>query len=77
MKTQNQKFKEGEIVTQEKNGWKRKIYLPYFFESDGNMKVGYHYLDEELDKNYQPTGEFKMEKMGKCSQDHLIQWLKR
>lgn len=67
------KFKAGEVITQINKGWKRLITDVYFI----NGKVIYTYYNEELDKDYHPTGQFDSSRKGQCSQGHLLQWLRK
>lgn len=74
MKKQKQLLKEGDIVTNAINGFRRKIRSAQFEERSGIMKVMYSYYNEILSSDLRATGEFDQFSIGYCSQDHLIRW---
>lgn len=68
--TQKQKYVEGQIVSQEIRGWKRKITKVIKNYMNEKGRIGYEYLAEDC------RGlEFKYP--GMCSQSHLDQWKQR
>jgi len=70
------KFKEGDIITCARNGFRRKIRSveqPYYVTG----RIGYTYYEEEIDSNYGLTGEFDRFRIGCCSEEHLLRWQTR
>ena len=74
IKRQEPAFKEGEVVANARNGFRRIIQGIRYEERSGVMKVIYTYFDEELDGNLRPAGSFNTRQPGSCSQDHLMSW---
>jgi hypothetical protein len=74
IKRQKPAFKEGDVVVNARNNFKRMIQGIRYEERSGVMKVIYTYFDEELDGNLRPTGTFNTQQPGSCSQEHLMSW---
>jgi hypothetical protein len=74
MRRQKPNFKEGDIVKNSRNNFRRLIHSVGYEERTGIMKVMYHYFDEELDTLSMPTGNFNQSHFGYCSQDQLMNW---
>lgn len=74
IKRQKSAFKEGDVVVNARNNFRRMIQNIRHEERSGVMKVVYTYCDEELDARSMPTGNFDHARTGSCSQDHLMSW---
>ncbi len=74
MKAQKALFKVGDIITNNRNDFKRIIRGIRFEERSGMLKVMYLYSSEEFDEKYHLTGNFHPLAHGYCSQDHLRNW---
>ena len=74
MKKQDQKFQVNNVIKNARNNFQRVIREVAYVEKDGMLEARYSYSDEELDTSLKPTGEFKKEITGECSQNHLVNW---
>ncbi|MDR3548685.1 MAG: hypothetical protein P4M11_10555 [Candidatus Pacebacteria bacterium] len=74
MKKEKQKLQVGDVVKNGRNNFQRLIREVGYVEKDGNLEVRYSYSDEELNAQLMPTGKFKDEITGECSQKHLLNW---
>jgi len=74
MKRENQKLQVGDVIKNSRNNFQRIIRKVGYVEHNGELEVRYFYSDEELNKALEPTGKFKDEITGECSQKHLLNW---
>lgn len=74
MKREAQKLQVGDVVKNGRNNFQRLIREVGYVEKDDNLEVRYSYSDEELNAQLIPTGNFKEEITGECSQKHLLNW---
>jgi len=74
IKRQKPVFKEGDIVVNARNNFRRLIGGISYEDRSGFMKVIYTYCDEELNVLSAPTGNFDHARTGSCSQEHLMSW---
>jgi hypothetical protein len=74
IKRQKPVFKEGDVVVNARNNFRRMIQSIRYEDRSGVMKVIYTYFDEELDSRLKTTGNFNTLQPGSCSQDHLMSW---
>jgi hypothetical protein len=74
MNKQEPKFQVGDVVKNARNGFQRIIRNVTYIEKDGEPEVRYLYSEEELVGSFKPTGRFKDEIAGECSQTQLLNW---
>jgi hypothetical protein len=74
IKRQKPVFKEGDIVVNARNNFRRLIQSIRYEDHSGVMKVVYTYCDEELNARSMSTGNFDHARTGSCSQEHLMSW---
>lgn len=68
------KYHVGEIVENRRNKFRRKIVSVDHIDQKGQFH--YTYNHEELDEEYNPTGNFDKNKIGHCTENHLKSWKK-
>jgi hypothetical protein len=74
MKKQIPKFKEGDVVRNPKNNFKRIIRKVAYVENDETSEVRYFYSEDKVDASFNRTGHFHKEITGHCSQNTLLDW---
>lgn len=65
------KFKNGDILT-DRRGFRRRIWRIDWEKFHSQDRIQYWYDNEQLDNNYEPTGEFNPMSKGYCSEQHLM-----